>query len=143
MREQNDVSVRITSSTLLAKDIMARVGLAAADQTWAAGATYGVFGATEKQNGLSLKSKLMPSAALDEHVREMIKRLAPSAQKLGQLGAEVEITFSCTVHSRRAPVLHYDRETVRWLAVMNAKLDIDTAIIVDPPKPAAGKPPSP
>ena len=139
MREENGVSVRITSSKLPAADIAARVGLTG-DNSWAAGATYGVFGATEKQHGLSLQSRLGPSAPLEEHFREMLKRLAPAAQKLGLLAAEVEVVFACTVHSRRAPALHFDRDSLRWLGAMQARLEIDTVVISEAPKPAAGKP---
>lgn len=139
MREQNHVAVRVTSATILAPDLAVRSGLTP-DSSWPAGKPYGAFGAVERHHGMLFESKLGPTTSLDEHVREMLKRLAPGAQKLGQLGAEVEVTFTCTVHSRRAPVLHFDRDTLRWLAVMGAKLDIDTAVIADPPKPAAGKP---
>jgi len=137
MRESNGVSVQILSATITAADLVARTGIAA-DATWAAGDTYGAFGAIRKTHGLALETKLAPSSTLDEHVRDMLRRLAPSAQKIGQLAAQVEVIFACKIESKRAPILHFDSDTLRWLAAMNAKLDIDTAVISEPPKPASG-----
>jgi hypothetical protein len=137
MRELNHVTVRVESPTIKAEDLAARSGITP-DSAWPAGKTYGAFGATEKNNGFQLESKLGPTVNYEEHLREMIKRLAPNGQKLGQLGPDVEVKFNLTVHHKRAPALHFDRDTVRWLAVMNARLDIDTAVVADPPKPAAG-----
>lgn len=136
MRESNNVSVKIESPSITAPDLIARTG-AEADEKWAAGDSYGAFGAIRRSHGLGLESKVSPTASLDEHVSAMIKRLAPAAQKLGALGAAVEVTFTCKIESRRAPALHFARDVVRWLAVMNAKLDVDTQVIVEPPKPPA------
>jgi hypothetical protein len=136
VRESNNVSVKIESPSITAADLIARTGVEH-DEKWTLGDTYGAFGATRRGHGLGLETKVSPTASLDEHVSAMIKRLAPAAQKLGQLGNEVEVTFTCKIESRRAPAIHFARDVVRWLAVMNAKLDVDTSVFVDPPKPAS------
>jgi hypothetical protein len=137
MAEQFNVTVVVSSAKLTAADIAAKTGLVP-DAQWAAGAAYGAFGAIREKHGIQLESKETPTTPINDHVLAMIKRLAPSAQKLGALGADVETAFACKVQGKRAPFLHFDKDTLRWLAVMNAKLDIDTAVIPDPPKPAAG-----
>jgi len=139
MREQTNVIFKISSATLDPTTITARVGLTP-DVSWLSGAMRGTFGAKEKEHGFVLESKLGPISSLDDHVKEMLKRLAPYAQKIGQLAAEATIEFTCSVQRKKAPALHFDRDVVRWLAVMGAKLDIDTFVIVEPPPPAPAKP---
>ena len=41
------------------------------------------------------------------------------------------IEFVCIVHRNVAPMLHFERDDIRWLGVMGAKLDVDIFIIND------------
>jgi hypothetical protein len=130
-REQTAVRFGIYSATLSAKDIEARTGLAP-DESWKLGDARGAFGAVEKMHGFILQSKV--------RIQAMIKRLAPYAQKIGALANECKIEMTCTVHRKIAPALKFDRDDLRWLGVMGARLDIDIYILSEPPKPAAAKP---
>lgn len=136
-REQTTVRFRITSATLTAADIQTRTGLAP-DETWKMGDVRGSFGNAEKKHGFVLESKVQIQSSLDEHVKAMLKRLAPSAQKIGTLTNEAVIEFICIVHRKAAPMLHFERDDLRWLGVMGAKLDVDIFILNEPQKPAGG-----
>ncbi len=149
-REQTSVTFRILSATLTAADIAARTGLTA-DESWKMGEPRGRFGNVEKKNGFIMESKLLANASIDDHVKGMLKRLAPSAQKIGTLVNECSIEFVCIVHRKVAPMLRFERDDLRWLGVMGARLDVDIFVLSDggaakgPAKPegAAAAPPPP
>jgi hypothetical protein len=128
MREQTSVRFKISSLTLSAKDIAARTGLTP-DESWKIGDARGAFGNVEKRHGFVLESKAMMQATLDDHIKAMLKRLAPHAQNIGAIAAETTIEFVCIVHRNVAPMLHFERDDIRWLGVMGAKLDVDIFII--------------
>ncbi len=138
MREQTTVNFKVTSATITAKDLAAKLNLKP-DREWLAGSPRGAFGAIEKLHGFELESKLGPQSSVEQHVGGMLDRLKPCAQALGAMAKEVTVEFTLSLTRRRAPWLHFDRDTVRWLAVMGAKLDIDSQVIADaPPPPKAG-----
>jgi hypothetical protein len=128
LREQTSVRFKISSATLSAKDIETRTGLVP-DESWKMGVARGVFGNVEKRHGFVLESKAPVSASLDDHVKAMLKRLAPHAQQIGALAGEATIEFACIVHRHSAPMLHFERDDIRWLGVMGAKLDVDIFIL--------------
>ena len=128
MREHTSVRFKISSATLSAQDIAARTGLTP-DESWKIGDARGSFGNVEKRHGFVLESKASVQAALDDHIKEMLKRLAPHAQQIGAIAAETTIEFVCIVHRNAAPMLHFERDDIRWLGVMGAKLDVDIFII--------------
>ncbi len=132
-REQTAVRFNIFSMTLSAADIQARTGLTP-DESWKIGDARGAFGAVEKQHGFVLKSKVRASESLNDHIREMLKRLAPCAQKIGALAADAKIELSCQIHRKLAPALKFERDDLRWLGVMGARLDIDVYILAEPQK---------
>jgi hypothetical protein len=137
MREQTTIRFKISSATLSPQDIEAKLGLKP-DDFWKAGTARGAFGAVEKKHGFVVDSKLPPNRSLEEHMKEMIQRLAPYAQKIGALGAAVEVEFACTIHRERAPRLKFLRDDIRWLGVMGARLDVDVFTVSEPPKPKPG-----
>ena len=136
MREQTSVIFKITSMTLTAQDIQARTGLVP-NETWKIGTLRGRFAQVEKAHGFTLESKAAVNASLDEHVKAMLKRLAPHAQQIGALTNEARIEFACIVHRKTAPAMKFERDDLRWLGVMGARLDIDIYIMSEPQKPAA------
>lgn len=138
-REQTAVNFHIFSATLTAKDIEARTGLAP-DDSWKMGDARGAFGAVEKMHGFVLQSKARMNESLDDHIKAMLKRLAPHAQQVGALANECKIELSCQIHRKLAPALKFERDDLRWLGVMGARLDIDVHILTEPQKPAAAKP---
>ena len=111
----------------------------APDESWKIGDARGPFGAVEKMHGFVLESKVRMQDSLDDHIKAMLRRVAPHAQKIGALAAEARIELSCQVHRKIAPALKFERDDLRWLGVMGARLDIDIYILSEPPKPAAAK----
>ena len=138
-REQTAVRFKISSKTLSAADVQARTGLAP-DESWKIGDARGAFGAVEKMHGFVLESKARMQESLDDHIKAMLKRLAPHAQKIGALANEAVIEMSCMVHRKVAPALKFERDDLRWLGVMGARLDIDIYILTEPAKPASPPP---
>lgn len=136
-REQTEVRFNIFSPTLTAKDIEARTGLTP-DDSWKIGEARGAFGVVEKEHGFVLITKVRIQESLDEHLKAMIKRLAPAAQKIGALANECKIEMSCQIYRKLAPRLKFERDDLRWLGVMGARLDVDVHLIADQPKPASG-----
>ena len=128
LREQTSVRFRITSAKLSAKDIQTRIGIEP-DETWKVGDVRGQFGNAEKKHGFVLESKSATHQALDEQVKAMLKRLTPNAQKIGALAGEAVIEFICIVHLKAAPMLRFERDDLRWLGVMGARLDVDIFIL--------------
>ncbi len=135
-KEQTAVRFKISSASLSPQDLEARLGLTP-DDSWKAGTARGAFGAVEKLHGFVLDSALPVTQALDAHVKAMLKRLSPYAQKIGALGADALVEFVCTVHRERGPRLKFERDDLRWLGVMGARLDVDVFIVAEPPKPGA------
>ncbi|MFI5346747.1 MAG: DUF4279 domain-containing protein [Elusimicrobiota bacterium] len=150
MREQTSVRFTITSATLTAAQVQEATGLVP-DETWKIGDARGHFGNVEKKHGFVLDSKTPITESLDDHVKGMIKRLAPFAQKIGALGGDTVVEFGCIIHRKVAPALRFGRDDLRWLGVMGARLDVDIfilneALMKGPPKAAmfdAKTPPPP
>ena len=136
MREQTAVRFKISSATLSAADVSARTGLAP-DESWKIGEARGAFGAVEKAHGFVLESKARAQESLADHIQAMLKRLAPHAQQIGALANEAVIELSCIIHRKAAPALKFERDDLRWLGVMGARLDIDIFILQEPAKPRA------
>lgn len=140
MREQTTVAITITSPALSSDEISARLGLKA-DRAWASGTRQGLFGVIAKEHGFVIESALGPQASLDNHIKAMLLRISTCAQKIGELGADVE--FSCSMQRKISPPLRFEPNDLRWLAAMGARLTVDTLILTEPVKPAAAAKPGP
>ncbi len=140
MREQTTVGITIKSATLTPDAISARLGLKP-DRAWLAGSRQGLFGVVASEHGFILESALGPQAGLSDHIKAMLQRIAPCAQKIGELGADVE--FSCSMQRKVSPPLRFEPNDLRWLAAMGARLTVDTLILTEPVKPAPGAKPGP
>ena len=130
LREQTTVRFKITSTTLSSAEIQSQIGIIP-DDSWKIGDVRGQFGNAEKSHGFVLESKISAQNSLDEHVKGMLSRLAPCAQKIGSLAETCRIEFICTVHRKVAPMLRFERDDLRWLGVMGARLDVDIFVITD------------
>jgi hypothetical protein len=144
MKETSNVVFRITSATVTAAQIAERTGLKA-DEAWKVGDPRGRFANIEKVHGFVLESKEAPHQPFEEHVRSMLKRLAPVAAKIGTLAAEAKIDFEVSLHRKAVPQIRFERDDVRWFGVMGARLSLDIFLLHDAPAPSAkpGGPPKP
>ena len=130
MREQSSVQLKILSATLRPQDLQARLGLAP-DESWSAGDRRGPFAAVEKHHGFVLESDQPPQALLEEHIKTLIRRIAPYAERIGALGAEASVEMICALHRKTGPAVRFERDDLRWLAVMGARLQMDVFILKD------------
>ncbi|MBI5239046.1 MAG: DUF4279 domain-containing protein [Elusimicrobia bacterium] len=133
MREQTDVRLRILSQTLTPQDIEARIGLKPSE-SWRIGDRLGAFGAAARDHGFVIESGALASAPFREYVAALIRKIAPAAQKIGALGDQCVIEVVCTLHRKAAPLLTFERDDIRWIGVMGAKLRVDTFVISDGPR---------
>jgi hypothetical protein len=143
MREQHEVRLKITSMTMQPQEIEARIGLKP-DESWKIGDRLGVFGAKAREHGFIVASGAPATASFPDTMTAMIRRLAPVAQRIGQLGEACVIEIVCTIHRKTGPLLTFERDDLRWIGVMGAKLRLDTFVTSDAPraaaKPASGAP---
>jgi hypothetical protein len=130
MREQTDVRLRILSLTMPPQDIEARIGLKP-NESWKIGDRLGAFGAAARDHGFVIESDALASSPFQDYMTALIRKLAPAAQKIGALGDQCTIEVVCTFHRKAAPLLTFERDDLRWIGVMGAKLRIDTFVIFD------------
>ncbi len=128
MREQTDVRLRILSQTLTPQDIEARIGLKPTE-AWRIGDRLGAFGAAAREHGFVIESGALASSPFQDFITALIRKIAPAAQKIGALGGECAIEVVCTLHRKAAPLLTFERDDIRWIGVMGAKLRVDTFVI--------------
>jgi len=137
-RETTNVRLRITSPTLTAADIEARLGIKA-DESWKIGDRTGTFGAILKDHGYALDAVALYTLKLDDHMRAMIKRIAPVAQKVGEISGEAKVEMVCTLFCRTAPPIAFTRDDIRWLAAIGASLDVEVGMLVERAQPASAE----
>ena len=140
MREQTAIRLKITSTALTPQDIEARLGIKP-DESWKIGDRTGTFGAVLKEHGYALDSTAPYSATLADHMRALIKRIAPIAQKIGEISTSGKVEMSCTIHCKAVPPMAFERDDIRWLAALGARLDFDIYVITERPSPQEAKKP--
>ena len=139
MREMNDVRLRITSLTLTAQQIEARIGCKP-NEGWNIGDRRGTFGAPARENGVIFESGAPISAVFADYLTYLMRKLSPYSPKIGGLAAECTIEVVYTLHRKVAPMLAYSREEIYWFATIGARLCIDTFLISDAPRVGARAP---
>ena len=137
-RESTIVRLRITSMTLTAADIEAKLGIKP-DEAWKIGDRTGAFGAVLKDHGYALDSTAMMTTNVADHFRSMIKRIAPVAQKIGEISAQAKVEMVCQVIAKNIPPVGFTRDDLRWLAAIGAQLDVEISVLVERQQPVSGE----
>lgn len=85
--------------------------------------------------GWRVKSDLSLSADLEEHVRTVLEQLKPAWPVLVELGRRYDVEIACVVRSFGGdrPSMHFDKDSVKRIAELNAALDIDLYVFDDDP----------
>ncbi len=109
------------------QDIEVRIGLKPSE-SWKIGDRLGAFGAAARDHGFIIESGALASSPFQDYMTALIRKIAPAAQKIGQLGAPCTIEVVCTLHCKAAPLLTFQRDDLRWIGVMGARLRIDTFV---------------
>ncbi|MBI2788740.1 MAG: DUF4279 domain-containing protein [Elusimicrobia bacterium] len=140
-RETTVVRLRITSATLTAAEIEAKLGIKP-DESWKIGDRTGTFGAILKDHGYQLDSTAMMTTRLEDHFRSMLKRIAPVAQKIGEISTQAKVEIVCSIISKIIPPVSFQKDDLRWMAAMGASLEVEISMLVDrnAQAPAAKKP---
>ncbi len=142
IRETISVTLRITSPTISPKEIETRLAIKP-DDSWNLGDRTGTFKSVQKVHGYELHSTVYFGSPLIEHFRGMIKRIAPVAQKIGEISAQGAVEMVCKLHVKALPPISFERDDIRWLAALGAKLEFDVLLLVEKQQPDAKKPGAP
>ena len=137
-RESTVVHLRITSATLTATEVEAKLGIKP-DEAWKTGDRTGTFGAILKDHGYVLDSTAMMTTRPADHFRSLLKRIAPVAQKIGELSAQAKVEVVVSIISKNIPPVSFERDDLRWLAAMGAQLDIEISLLVERAAPASSE----
>jgi hypothetical protein len=129
-RETTVVRLRITSLTLTAAQVEAHLGIKP-DESWKIGDRTGTFGALLKEHGYVLDSTAMMTTNAADHFRSLLKRIAPVAAKIGEVSAQAKVEVVVSIITRNIPPVSFERDDLRWLAAMGAKLDVEIALLVE------------
>lgn len=135
MRESTDVRLVVTSATVTAEDLQARLNFKP-DDSWKAGEERGTFKNKEKFHGFVVESG-HPLLGFEGQLRELIKRVAACAVTLGQLAPHLKAEVQCRLMRKQVPPIDIPRDELRWLAAMGASLALDITLEAPPPAPAA------
>lgn len=137
-RESTIVRLRITSATLTAVDIEAKLGIKP-DESWKIGDRTGTFGAILKDHGYALDSTAMMTTRLEDHFRSILKRISPVAQKIGEISASAKVELVCSIIAKHIPPVSFQRDDLRWLASMGAQLEVEISILVERSAPSSSE----
>ncbi len=129
-RESTVVRLKITSQTLTAAQIEAHLGIKP-DESWKLGDRTGTFGALLKEHGYILDSTAMMTTRVDDHFRSFLKRIAPVAQKIGEISTQAKVQVVCEIICRNIPPVAFSRDDLRWLAAIGAQLDVEISMVVE------------
>ena len=129
-RETTVVRLRITSATLTAAAVEAALGIKP-DEAWKTGDRTGTFGALLKEHGYVLDSTAMMTTKPSDHFRSLLKRIAPVAQKIGELSAQAKVEVVVSVIARNIPPVSFEKDDLRWLAAMGAQLEVEISLLVE------------
>lgn len=129
-RESTIVRLRITSPTVTAAEVEAKLGLKP-DEAWKLGDRTGTFGAILKEHGYALDSTAMMTTKLEDHFRSMIKRIAPVAQKIGEISTVAKVEMVCSIITKNVPPVSFHKDDLRWLAAIGASLDVEISVLTE------------
>jgi len=139
-RESTIVRLRITSPTYTAAEIEAKLELKP-DESWKIGDRTGTFGAILKDHGYQLDSTAMMTLKIDDHFRSLLKRIAPVAQKIGEISGQAKVEIVVSVISKYIPPVSFQRDDLRWMAAMGAQLEVELTQMVERPAQSPEKKP--
>jgi Domain of unknown function (DUF4279) len=87
-----------------------------------------------KENGWTLSSGLDKSSELEEHLSALFEQLQVRWTIFTSLCSKYDSEISCAIYSYEAqgPSIHFDKEIVKYIAELNAEIDIDYYCLDNP-----------
>jgi hypothetical protein len=87
----------------------------------------------EKENAWILESHLSRSISINEHIGELLERVTPIIEKIGQLinQSDIEVQFGCVIFTSKRPRLSFSKEQVVSISKMGASIDVDLYLMPD------------
>jgi hypothetical protein len=87
----------------------------------------------EKENVWIIRSHLLRSISINEHINELLERISPTIERIGELATqhEIRVQFSCVIFTSTRPPLSFSREQVVLISKLGANIDIDLYLLPD------------
>ena len=101
------------------------------DKSWRIGDKRGRSGIIQKNNGWVLTSKVSSSAPLEDHISDLLVRLADHTDAIREISRRDEVELSCVIHAAHPPPLNFSKDLVHNLSQLGASLDIDLYLTGD------------
>ena len=130
MQEQNEVHLKITSTTMSPQDLETSIGIKASD-SWRLGDRQGVFGASARESGVLIDSGLPGFSSWENCLSALLRKIEPQAVKIGALAGKCQIDVVCTLRQKAYPVLHFEAADLRLLGAVGARLNVDCFVLSD------------
>ena len=118
------VRLKLMSSELTSRELDIYVGLQC-DYSWGKGDLRKNTIIKEKNNGWVIESNLDHSDDINDHLNNILERVAGLANKISSLSQRVKILVSCAIYADDVPSLYFDKDTVKKIAALGADFDID------------------
>ncbi len=79
------------------------------------------------KSGWLLRSRLPGKAPLEDHVKDLLERVSPIAEKIGSIAQRpnVEVQFGCVIYTSTRQEFYFTREQVAAICAMGAYIDVD------------------
>jgi hypothetical protein len=80
-----------------------------------------------KENQWLIYSRVPRNAPLQDHVKDVLGRVAPVMEKIGNIAdqPDTEVELGCVIHAIEEPPLFFTREQVAIIFKMGASIDVD------------------
>jgi hypothetical protein len=84
-----------------------------------------------KTNGWIIYSRLSRNIPLEEHVKDLIKRVTPIVEMIKQLveRPDIEVEFGCIIYTSDRPAIFFTKEQIATISSMGASIDIDLYLL--------------
>jgi Domain of unknown function (DUF4279) len=133
MKSEISVDFLLTGFEISPEEITNAIGIEPT-KSWHIGETIGKSKIKRKKNGWTLSSGLDKSSELEEHLSALFEQLQARWTIFTSLCAKYDSEISCAVYCYEAqgPSIHFNKEVVKYIAELNAEIDVDYYCLDDP-----------
>jgi hypothetical protein len=126
MKDEFYAKLGISSRTLTPDQINSTLGIKC-DKCHLIGDRRGGTIIREKENGWFIYSRIPRDAPLQDHIKDILERVAPVVEKIGSMAnqPETEVELGCVIHAIEEPPLFFTKEQIAIMCEMGACIDVD------------------
>ncbi len=130
MNDRSGAELGVFSKTVRPEDMARMIGMEC-DESHAVGSPGGEATLIHRENAWILRSRLPDTAPLEDHVADVLERIAPAAKGLKKLAgrSDVELELGCFIESSDADQgVSFPRWQVTALAELGASIDVEVSV---------------